>query len=179
MKRPDLRELTEMSVLAALTFAGKVAMASLPNIEPVSLMIMLMTVIYGRKALYPIYVYVMLEMLVYGFNLWNLVYLYIWLFLAVPAYFMRPVRQRLPWAILSGAFGLLFGKGVFAQYQAEGEAFLPKYDKLLAYTGQDDVREVAASVGIDVTDVNFWRASLKVEEEAINEMEKLVNELYK
>jgi len=77
------------------------------------------------------------------------------------------------------AFGLLFGKGVFAQYQAEGEAFLPKYDKLLAYTGQDDVREVAASVGIDVTDVNFWRASLKVEEEAINEMEKLVEELYK
>ena len=77
------------------------------------------------------------------------------------------------------AFGLLFGKGVFAQYQAEGDAFLPKYDKLLAYTGQDDVREVAASVGIDVTDVNFWRASLKVEEEAINEMEKLVEELYK
>ena len=39
--------------------------------------------------------------------------------------------------------------------------------------------EAAASVGIDVTDVNFWRASLKVEEEAINEMEKLVEELYK
>ena len=118
--RPDLRELTEMSVLAALTFAGKVAMASLPNIEPVSLMIMLMTVIYGRKALYPIYVYVMLEMLVYGFNLWNLVYLYIWLFLAVPAYFMRPVRQRLPWAILSGAFGLLFGLLCIPVYAAVG-----------------------------------------------------------
>ena len=77
------------------------------------------------------------------------------------------------------AFGLLFGKGVFAQYQAEGEAFLPKYDKLLAYTGQNDVREVAASVGIDVTDVNFWRSSLKVEEEAICELEKLAEELHK
>ena len=109
-----------MSILAALTFGGKVAMASLPNIEPVSLMIMLMTVIYGRKALYPIYVYVMLEMLVYGFNLWNLVYLYIWLFLAVPAYFMRPVQGRLPWAILSGAFGLLFGLLCIPVYGAVG-----------------------------------------------------------
>lgn len=118
--KPDLRELTEMSILAALTFGGKVAMASLPNIEPVSLMIMLMTVIYDRKALYPIYVYVMLEMLVYGFNLWNLVYLYIWLFLAVPAYFMRPVQGRLPWAILSGAFGLLFGLLCIPVYGAVG-----------------------------------------------------------
>ena len=114
MKRPDLRELTEMSVLAALTFAGKVAMASLPNIEPVSLMIMLMTVIYGRKALYPIYVYVMLEMLVYGFNLWNLVYLYIWLFLAVTGTLLLCIRET------SGAFGLLFGLLCIPVYAAVG-----------------------------------------------------------
>ena len=39
---------------------------------------------------------------------------------AVPAYFMRPVRQRLPWAILSGAFGLLFGLLCIPVYAAVG-----------------------------------------------------------
>jgi oligoendopeptidase F len=35
------------------------------------------------------------------------------------------------------AFGLLFGRGVYARYLAEGEAFLPLYDRLLERTGRD------------------------------------------
>ena len=53
-------------VLGALTFALQVVMAPLPNIEPVSLLVMLYAVVFGRKCLYPIYLYVMLEILVYG-----------------------------------------------------------------------------------------------------------------
>ena len=37
-------------MLGGLTFAAKVAMAGLPNIEPVSLMVMLFAVIFGAKA---------------------------------------------------------------------------------------------------------------------------------
>ena len=55
----------------------------------------------------------------------------------------------------------------------KGEAFLPEYDALLAATGLGDVKDVAARVGIDVTDVNFWRKSLSVVEKMIDEMEKL------
>lgn len=72
------------------------------------------------------------------------------------------------------AFGLLFGKGVFALYQKMGKDFLPLYDELLRRTGSGNVREVAASVGIDVADVNFWRTSLKVVLEGVDEMEKLL-----
>lgn len=72
------------------------------------------------------------------------------------------------------AFGLLFGKGVFALYQKMGKDFLPLYDELLQRTGSGNVREVAASVGIDVADVNFWRSSLKVVLEGVNEMEALL-----
>jgi len=72
------------------------------------------------------------------------------------------------------AFGLLFGKGVFALYQKMGKDFLPLYDDLLRRTGTGNVREVAASVGIDVADVNFWRGSLKVVLEGVDEMEKLL-----
>ena len=60
------------------------------------------------------------------------------------------------------AFGELFGKGVFAQYLAQGEAFVPKYNQLLRSCGSGTIAEVAASVGIDVRSADFWRASLEV-----------------
>ena len=104
-----MRELTLFGVLGALTFAAKYVMSALPNIEPVSLMVMLFAVVFGRKCLYPIYLYVMLEFLFYGLNLWSINYLYIWVVLALGAYLLRKMEHPLGWAILSGTFGLLFG----------------------------------------------------------------------
>ena len=60
------------------------------------------------------------------------------------------------------AFGELFGKGVFAQYLKEGDTFVPKYNQLLRSCGSGSIAEVAASVGIDVHSIDFWRASLEV-----------------
>lgn len=60
------------------------------------------------------------------------------------------------------AFGLLFGKGVFAQYLEKGESFVPVYNQLLRSCGSDTIANVAASVGIDVRSVDFWRASLEI-----------------
>ena len=84
-------------------------MAALPNIEPVSLMVMLFAVTFGRKALYPIYVYVLLEFLLYGLSLWSINYLYIWAVLAWLAWLLRQENHPLAWALLSGGYGLLFG----------------------------------------------------------------------
>lgn len=72
------------------------------------------------------------------------------------------------------AFGMLFGYGVFAQYQEKGEAFVPEYDRLLAETGSGSVRDVAASVGIDVTDKAFWMSSIKTLEKKVDLLEKLI-----
>ena len=44
-----IREIALFGMLGALTFAAKVAMAGLPNIEPVSLFVMLFAVTFGRK----------------------------------------------------------------------------------------------------------------------------------
>ena len=96
-------------MLGALTFAAKYAMSALPNIEPVSLMVMLFAVTFGAKALFPIYLYVGLEILFFGLGLWNFNYLYIWAILAVIAYFVRRMEHPLGWAMLSGVYGLLFG----------------------------------------------------------------------
>ena len=104
-----LSEIALFGMLGALTFAAKVAMAGLPNIEPVSLMVMLFAVVFGFKCIYPIYLYVMMEILLYGINLWNINYVYVWLVLALGAMAMRRLKNPIWWALLSGLFGLLFG----------------------------------------------------------------------
>lgn len=109
-KKPlTLREVALFGILSALTFGAKVAMSFLPNIEPVSLMVMLYAVVFGRKGLYPIYLYVLLEILFYGIQLWNINYLYVWAILFAAARLMKDVESPLSWALLAGAFGLLFG----------------------------------------------------------------------
>ena len=104
-----LRQIALFGMLGALTFGTKVAMAVLPNIEPVSLMVILFAVTFGWKALYPIYVYVAMEIMMYGLGLWNANYLYVWTILAVAAIALRRLKSPLWWALLSGIFGLAFG----------------------------------------------------------------------
>ncbi|MCI6377445.1 MAG: M3 family oligoendopeptidase [Clostridiales bacterium] len=71
------------------------------------------------------------------------------------------------------AFGHLFGLGVFQKYLAEGPAFMPKYDELLASCGSGPIAEVAASVGIDVRSVDYWRSALDVARAEVDEFIRL------
>lgn len=96
-------------MLAALTFALQVVMSPLPNIEPVSLLVMLFAVTFGWKSLYPVYIFATMEIFYYGINIWNIYYLYVWTILAVAAILLRNMEQPVLWALLSGIFGLFFG----------------------------------------------------------------------
>jgi pepF/M3 family oligoendopeptidase len=71
------------------------------------------------------------------------------------------------------AFGLLFSKGLYAEYLKRGESFVEDYDKLLQVTGKKKIAEVTAMMGIDIHSTDFWRSSLKVIEEDIEEFVKL------
>ena len=108
-KKLTLREVVLFGMLGALTFAAKYVMSGLPNIEPVSLFVMLFAVTFGRKCVYPIYTYVIMEFLFYGLHLWSVNYLYVWVILAFAAWLMRNSQNPLAWAVLSGGFGLMFG----------------------------------------------------------------------
>ena len=55
--------------------------------------------------------------------------------------------------------------------------FVPKYCKLLRSCGSGMVADVAASVGIDVRSVDFWRESLNVYVKEIDEFIALADEL--
>lgn len=103
------KDVVLLGLLGALMFAGQTVMSFLPNIEPVSLLVMVYAVTLGRRALYPIYVFVGLDIGIHGINLWTIQYLYVWLVLYLFARLLRRMESPLGWALLSGAFGLCFG----------------------------------------------------------------------
>lgn len=105
----SIREMILFGMLGAMTFALKVAMAGLPNIEPVSLTLLIYAVVFGWKALYPTAIYVVMEILYFGLGTWNICYLYVWPILVVAGICMKKMQSSLGWALLSGTFGLTFG----------------------------------------------------------------------
>lgn len=104
-----LRQIALFGMLGAVTFGAKVAMSALPNIEPVSLFILVFAAVFGWKCLYPIYLYIIMELLCFGIGFWNINYLYVWAILAAAAVLLRKMQHPLLWALLSGLFGLAFG----------------------------------------------------------------------
>ncbi|MBO5198092.1 MAG: M3 family oligoendopeptidase [Lachnospiraceae bacterium] len=74
------------------------------------------------------------------------------------------------------AFGGLFARGLYAQYEKEGESFLPKYRALLKATTVKKVEDVAAMADIDITKPDFWRESLASIAKEIDEFVALADE---
>lgn len=70
------------------------------------------------------------------------------------------------------AFGLLFAKGLYAEYLKRGEVFVEQYDQLLSVTGKMNIADVAKIMDVDVRSTDFWRGSLRVIE---SDIEKFIS----
>jgi oligoendopeptidase F len=68
------------------------------------------------------------------------------------------------------AFGLLFGKGLYAQYLKDPNNFISSYDELLSLTTKTSIEEVAKTMNIDVTQKDFWIDSLNQVKKDIDEV---------
>ena len=73
------------------------------------------------------------------------------------------------------AFGLLFSKGLYAEYLKRGETFVQEYDELLNATGKNNIKDVALMMDIDVTNPEFFRNSLKLIEKDIEKFIQLAS----
>ncbi len=67
------------------------------------------------------------------------------------------------------AFGLLFSKGLYAQYLNEKERFVEKYDRLLKATGKNNIKDVAKMADVDISNPAFFRQSLELIKQDIQE----------
>ena len=98
-----------LTMLGVLMYVSQVIMASLPNIEIVSLLIILVTRKFGVKALLSVYVFVGLEILTYGISIWVVNYLYVWAVLVLIVLIVRKIDNAYFYAVISSIYGLLFG----------------------------------------------------------------------
>lgn len=107
--RLSIREIAELSLFCALMVAGKECLRLIPNVHPVTLLLLLATAVYGAKALYPAFGFALLEIALYGAGLWNLMYLYVWPIVVLAALPFRRSESRAFWAAIAGLHGLCFG----------------------------------------------------------------------
>jgi pepF/M3 family oligoendopeptidase len=67
------------------------------------------------------------------------------------------------------SFGLLFSKGLYAEYLRQGEDFAAKYRQFLRATSKHNIVDAAAKMDINVHSIDFWRNALRLIEVEISE----------
>ena len=65
---------------------------------------------------------------------------------------------------------------MYAQYEKEGAAFVPKYKKLLYTTTVASAEDTAKVAGVDLTDKAFWCSALQTIADQIDLFCQLVEE---
>jgi len=71
------------------------------------------------------------------------------------------------------AFGLLLVLSLYRRYKAEGEAFVPKYLKILAYGGSKAPIAVLDEAGFDVRRREFWQGGFDILAGMVDELAAL------
>jgi len=71
------------------------------------------------------------------------------------------------------SFGMLFVLGLYQKYLEEGNAFIPKYKRILEAGGSQFPVDLAASVGLDITKPEFWQAGFDYLQKLLEEFQKI------
>ncbi len=103
-----------MAMMLAMIEAVKRALDFLPNIELVTFLFLVFTILRGKRVILVSFAFTVAETLVFGSGLWVIMYLYVWpleivLVLLLRRRFPKPVGGFWWYCILSGTFGLFFG----------------------------------------------------------------------
>jgi oligoendopeptidase F len=84
-----------------------------------------------------------------------------------------PHIYQAPFYVYAYAFGQLLVLALYQQYLAEGEAFRPRYLKILAAGGSDSPARVLSRAGIDIHSRDFWQGGFDVLQKSVADLEEL------
>ncbi len=84
-----------------------------------------------------------------------------------------PHIYHTPFYTYAYSFGNLLTLALYKQYQKEGDAFKPRYLKILAYGGSASPTHILSEAGIDITSKAFWQGGFDVIKEWIEQLEAL------
>lgn len=104
-----IKDIVICGIFAAVLFVTQVALAVLPNIELVSLLVIVYTLVFGQRTIPMIYTFALLEGLIYGFGIWWVMYLYVWTILYLIVRCFRNNENSVFWAVVGGFYGLGYG----------------------------------------------------------------------
>ena len=65
-----VRKITRIALLSAILYVSKVALEFLPNVELVSLLTVLYTLVFGKEAFLIVTVFNLFELIQWGFGTW-------------------------------------------------------------------------------------------------------------
>ena len=78
-----------------------------------------------------------------------------------------------PFYVYAYAFGQLLVFSLYQQFKTEGEAFKPKYLKILSAGGSEAPAKILGEAGIDIRSAKFWQGGFDVLDKLVGELEKL------
>ncbi len=90
-----------------------------------------------------------------------------WEWLAIPHFYHSPFYTY------AYSFGQLLVLALYQQYRLEGEAFIPRYLKILSYGGSESPTKILTEAGLDVTSPAFWQGGFDVIKNMIDELENI------
>ena len=95
-----------------------------------------------------------------------------WAWAVTPHYFIANYRfYNYPYV-----YAQLFVYALYQLYKEQGESLVPKLKKLLAARGSKSPRELAAELGLDITEKTFWQKGMKQAEQFVNALEETLTE---
>lgn len=107
----SVQKLTRIALLSAILYVSKLALDFLPNIELVSLLTILYTLVFGKEAFLIVTVFNLFQIIQWGIGSWTISYLYTWPLLCLLTLLLKKLikEEFIVWSIVSGIFGLIFG----------------------------------------------------------------------
>ena len=127
-KLSPARALALVGISAATVECGKLVLASLPNIEVVTLLLALYGYCFGALGILAAVVFVCIEPLIWGFGPWVVSYIIYWPLVALVFWLLRAAGVKNRWLITAVAVLLTLFFGVFSSLVDVG-LFTGFYDK--------------------------------------------------
>jgi oligoendopeptidase F len=84
-----------------------------------------------------------------------------------------PHIYNYPFYVYAYAFGQLLVLSLYRQYKIEGEAFKPRFRRILSTGGSEAPVKLLKHAGVDVTQAAFWQGGFDVLDDLVKQLEAL------
>lgn len=84
-----------------------------------------------------------------------------------------PHIYHTPFYVYAYAFGQLLVLSLYRQYKQEGEAFKPRYLRILSAGGSEAPARILSEAGIDISSPAFWQGGFDVLADLLDQLEQL------